>query len=219
MSFVAHSKLPRLAREYYQGRAIVLWTHTMEHRDTGWLSPAFHHRFRETLLHACHRYQLAVPCYVLMPDHWHIMAMGLSDSADQWLATAFLRKHLRPALTPVHLQDRAHDHVLREHERARGAFVAACTHVLQNPERGDSCKGWREWPHLGCMVPGYPDLDPRSADFWETFWKIHHRLADRCLPLEQREHVQPVPALTRRATAGQLTNADPGCPERRPVHP
>ncbi|HWL15384.1 MAG TPA: hypothetical protein VNR00_07250 [Opitutus sp.] len=219
MSFVAHSRLPRLAREFYQGRGIVLWTHTMEHRATGWLSPAFHHRFREILLHASHRYELAAPCYVLMPDHWHIMGMGLSDSADQWLATAFLRKHLRLALAPAHLQDRAHDHVLREHERARGAFAAACTYVLQNPERGGLCKDWREWSYLGGMVPGYPDLDPRSADFWDTFWKIRHRLADGPPSRGQRENVQSVPALTRRATAGHTPNVDPDCPEQSPVHP
>jgi REP element-mobilizing transposase RayT len=184
------SKLPRLGREFYQGRAMILWTHTFEHRATGWLSDTFHAHFREILIHACHRYTLATPCYVLMPDHWHPVWMGLDDETDQMLATAFLRKHLQPILGPVRLQDRAHDHVLREHERERGAFEAACSYVCQNPERGGLRAEWREWPFLGAFVPGYPDLDPRTDEFWPLFWRIYNRVAES----------QPVPALTRRAT-------------------
>ncbi len=187
MSAVTKSKLPRLAREFYRGRAAVLWTHTIADRKTGWLNERFHHLFRETLLHACHRHSLLAPCYVLMPDHWHLVWMGISAGSDQWLATAFLRKHLQPALVPVKLQDRAHDHVLRERERARGAFAAACAYVRQNPERASLCSDWRQWPYAGAIIPGYPDLDPRHIDFWETYWRIHNRLLE-------------FPALTRRAT-------------------
>ena len=190
MNFVRMSKLPRLRREFYIGHAMVLWAPTLQNRATGWLDDSFEARFREILLHASIRHGLACPCYVLMPDHWHLVWMGTDDSSDQRLATSFLRKHLAPALSSVRLQDRAHDQVLRESERERGAFQGACEYVLNNPERAGLCAQWREWTYLGAMVPGYPDLDPRRVDFWERFWKIHNRLVGS----------SSVPALTRRAT-------------------
>ena len=72
MSPALKSKLPRLSREWYRGRAAVFWTHTMEDRATGWLDAGFHGQFREVLLHVCARYAVACPAYVLMPDHWHV---------------------------------------------------------------------------------------------------------------------------------------------------
>ena len=172
------SKLPRLPRAYYQGLTTILWTHTFEQRATGWLNNAFHHNFREILLHACGRYAIATPCYVLMPDHWHLVWMGLSPDSDQTLATAFLRKNLRAALGGAQLQDRAHDRVLRAEERQAIAFQKTCSYVCNNPERGGRCADWREWPYLGAMILGYPDLDPRQNEFWPDFWKIHNRLVE-----------------------------------------
>jgi putative transposase len=191
MTIVRKSKLPRLRREFYQGHAFVFWTHTLEDRATGWLCESFHAHFREVLLHACGRYSLVCPCYVLMPDHWHLVWMGTDDSSDQRLAAAFLRKNLTHALGSAQLQDRAHDHVLRGDERERGGFQSACEYVLQNPVRAGLRERWTDWPYLGAMVAGYPRLDPRGEDFWERFWKIYNRLVS----------VAPaVPALTRRAT-------------------
>ena len=178
MPFVAKSKLPRLGREWYRGRVAVLWTHTFEHRATGWLNFAFHARFREIWLHACIRYDLLCPTYVLMPDHWHIVALGTAESSEQRLATAFLRQHLGPNLGSARLQDRAHDHVLREHERLRGAFENACHYVQQNPVRARLVADSRSWPYLGCIVPGYPRLTLDDDDFWDRFWKIHARLGN-----------------------------------------
>jgi putative transposase len=178
MSFTLKSKLPRLAREFYRGHAMVFWTHTIEKRKTGWLNDAFHNRFRELLLHACGRYAVASPCYVLMPDHWHLVWLGLRDSSDQYLATAFLRKNIRPVLGAAQLQDRAHDRVLREPEHAPEAFQSACSYVCNNPQRANLCADWREWPYLGAMILGYPDIDPRTEDFWPDFWKIHNRLVE-----------------------------------------
>lgn len=195
MTDVRKSNLPRLARVFYQGRAAVLWTHAIEGRATGWLDDSFHHRFREILLHACGRYRLACPAYVLMPDHWHLVWLGLTDTSDQWLATVFLRRHVAAALRHAVLQDRAHDHVLREQERERGAFEAACAYVFANPERAGLVSDWRHWTWLGAMMPGYPDLDPRRINFWDDFWKIHRRLAsvvpDPCAPAQGHKDGAP----------------------------
>lgn len=69
--------LPRLPREYYQADAVVFWTLTLFDRARGWLTPAFHKSFRELMFHAAAREDLICPIYCLMPDHLHLVWMGL----------------------------------------------------------------------------------------------------------------------------------------------
>ncbi len=190
MPFIKKSKLPRLPREWYRGLAVVFWTHTFEHRATGWLSAGFHAQFREVLLHTCGRYELACPVYVLMPDHWHLVWMGLAAHSDQHTATRFLRKHVQRRLGRAKLQDRAHDHVLRDEERKRGAFMSTCHYLFENPVRAGLVPKWEEWPYFGAMVSGYPEFNPRTDDFWDDYWKVYGLLVDRA----------SLPALPSRAT-------------------
>jgi len=72
-------RLPRLAPEFYQGYAHVLWTHVVKDRRQDWLNTRFHGIFRETLLHTCARYHLGCARYVLMPDHFHLIWVGASQ--------------------------------------------------------------------------------------------------------------------------------------------
>ncbi|HEU5126264.1 MAG TPA: hypothetical protein VFW05_19630, partial [Verrucomicrobiae bacterium] len=85
--------LPRLPREYYQGDAVVHWTLPISHRQQGWLQERFHAAFRELMLHAATREGLFCPTYCLMPDHLHLVWMGLRLDSDQRNAMAFLRTH------------------------------------------------------------------------------------------------------------------------------
>lgn len=66
----------------------------MKRRATGWLDESFHLHFRELLLHAAAREGLFCPVYVLMPDHLHLLWMGLCTDSEQGNAMKFLRKHL-----------------------------------------------------------------------------------------------------------------------------
>ncbi len=174
--------LPRLAPEFYQGFAVVLWTITLERRATGWLSEAFHLPCRELLLHTAVRQGLLCPAYVLMPDHMHVVWMGMRVSTDQRLAMRFLRKHLAvafaqrsPTGVEFELQKQSHDSVLREEDRRRGAFERACFYVLDNPRRKALVNHPAEWPFLGAVVPGCPWLHPLTEGFWEQFWKLYVR--------------------------------------------
>lgn len=127
---VDKSHLPRLAPETYRGQVAVHWTLTLEDRATG-----FHSHFRETLLHGCARYGLACPAYVLMPDHMHLLWLGLGPESDQRVAIEFARKHLRPELAPARWQHQVHDRVLRNSETLPGAFPALANYILENPAR------------------------------------------------------------------------------------
>ena len=165
--------LPRLPREYYQGDAVVHWTQAISHRKQGWLTPDQHRLFRELMFHTAAREGLLCPIYCLMPDHIHLVWMGLERQTDQINSMAFLRTHLEPALKPAKFQHQAQDNVLREEDRKRGAFANVCFYLAANPVRAELIKPDDCWPYTGCLIPGYPKLNPLNEDFWPTFWKIY----------------------------------------------
>ena len=165
---------------------MVFWTNTLEERARGWLTPAFHATFRELLLHAAAREHLYCPAYCLMPDHLHLIWMGMRRETDQLDAMKFLRTHLEPALgNGREWQHQPHDHVLREEERRRNAFGRFCFYTLANPVRDELVKRERDWPYSGAIIPGYPTLHPFAEDYWEHFWKLY---------IAERESEPPPPA-------------------------
>lgn len=182
--------LPRLAPEFYQGDAVVHWTMSIVWRATGWLTDEFHLRFRELLLHAAAREGLFCPVYCLMPDHIHLVWMGLRPDSDQRNGMAFLRTYLKPLLAPARLQKQPQDTVLREEQRRRNAFAKVCWYVLMNPHKAELVKDPREWRFSGAVIPGYPNLDVFTEDHWPKFWKLYEAAVDpaaklRLLPLDR----------------------------------
>jgi putative transposase len=164
--------LPRLPREYYQGDAVVHWTLPVARRGRGWLNETSHARVREIMLHAAAREGLACPTYCLMPDHIHMVWMGLRRESDQKNAMKFLREHLGPVLRPLSFQHQAHDHVMREEQRKRNVFAKICFYIMDNACQEELVKHPKEWAFCGAVVPGYPTLHPLEEDFWPLFWKL-----------------------------------------------
>lgn len=170
--------LPRLASEFYQGDAVVHWTMPIAGRNQNWLNNLFHAHFREIVVHAAVRQNLLCPAYCLMPDHIHLVLMGLKTDSDQRKALKFLREYVGKALQPFRFQHQAHDHVLRDEERKRNAFAKVCFYILANPVRAGLIEENGAWPYQGAVVPGYPDVDPMDQDFWPLFWKLYHQIRD-----------------------------------------
>jgi REP element-mobilizing transposase RayT len=168
--------LPRLPRSLYQSHAVVHWTLTMHDQSKGWLTETLHQVFRELMLHTAAREGLLCPVYCLMPDHMHLIWMGLKPTTDQRRAMAFLRTHLKRALAPARMQHQAHDHVLREDERKQTAFANGCSYILNNPVEAGLVKEAADWEFSGCVVPGYPTLRPLEVSFWEVFWGVYWKL-------------------------------------------
>jgi REP element-mobilizing transposase RayT len=162
--------LPRLKRVFCQADAVVFWT-----------------------LHAAAREGLLCPAYCLMPDHLHLVWMGLRAETDQRNGMKFLRAQLGPLLHPARFQHQAHDHVLTAKERQQHAFSVACAdYVLLNPLRAGLVKRPDAWPHLGAVVPGYPRLNPFDSDYWPWFWKHYFTVREpglekRILPAREME--------------------------------
>jgi putative transposase len=176
MSHDGYRELPRLPREYYEGDAVVLWTLSLFDRGRGWLSESFRLRFERLMLHVAARELLLCPIYCLMPDHIHLIWMGLARSSDQRNGMAFLRTYLEPLAAPHKFQPQAHDHVLREKERMRNAFAAVCQYVSNNPVRAELVRDARDWPFTGSVLPGYPELNSNhDVEFWRKFWEIYFR--------------------------------------------
>ncbi|MGA2180010.1 MAG: hypothetical protein ABSH15_10570 [Verrucomicrobiota bacterium] len=185
--------LPRLKREFYQADAVIFWTMPVSHRQQGWLTDSFHAAFREMMLHAAAREGLVCPAYCLMPDHIHLVWIGLRRDADQCNGIKFLRAQIGSFLKPAKFQHQAHDHVLTPAERQRHAFSVACAdYVLLNPLKGGLVKKPGDWPFLGAVIPGCPRVNPFDAGYWPWFWKHYFTVREpgvekRVLPLREME--------------------------------
>lgn len=168
--------LRRLPPGFYRGQACVHWTLCIEDRKTGWLDDLVHLQFREHTVHACFRYGLCCPVYCLMPDHLHVLWLGLLDDSDQRLAMKFFREQFGSTLGTrrVEFQKQGYDHVLRDDERKPAAFWNLVEYIVRNPER----KGlvppdqYRDYPYSGCVIPGYPRIEPFQKDYWDLFDRL-----------------------------------------------
>lgn len=173
--------LRRLDAQAYQGLAQVHWILTIDQRKQGWLTDRFYLAFRELLTHTLSRYQICSPVFCLMPDHLHLLWIGWSEGSDQRNAMKHLRQHTNRLLarTEHRLQKQAYDHVLREKERSPDALSTLVDYILANPERSELCQESADYPYTGCLIPGYPEVDILSEDFWHRFWRIYSALRER----------------------------------------
>ena len=168
--------LRRLPRKFYQADAIVHWSITIFGRKQGWLTAPFYYRFRELLTHTLFRYGLASPIFCLMPDHIHMVWMGLDQGSDQLNAMKHFRTRCNDSLKRVNfqIQDQAYDHVFQNQERLDVEFQNTCEYIARNPERAGLVEidAYASYSFSGCLVPGYPELRPFEPDYWSQFDKI-----------------------------------------------
>ena len=168
--------LRRLPEEHYRGNAIIHWNLTILDRKQGWLSAIFLYRFRELLTHTAFRYELACPIFCLMPDHFHMLWMGLSETCDQLLAMKHFRKTTNDSLRRLgyELQDQAYDHVLQDEEKKEIALREVVEYIARNPERAGLIQPdeFASYKFSGCVVPGYPELRLFEPEFWGKFDRI-----------------------------------------------
>jgi putative transposase len=128
------------------------------------------------MLHTAAREGLVYPVYCLMTDHLHLVWMGLRLDSDQVNGMAFLRTYLEPELLPAKFQPQPQDVVLRAEQRKRNAFAKICFYISANPVRAELIGETKTWPFTGCLIPGYPQLNPLAEDYWSKFWRIFAKL-------------------------------------------
>jgi len=172
------ARLKRLDDSFYKGCSYVHWTFCLQDRETGWLSSIHRESLLSEMREWLARYHLCCYGYCLMPDHGHFLLIGLNDRADQ---LAFVREFTRAwnhMLEPLRLSRQAFDTVLRENDRKSGGFADLADYIWHNPVRAGLVEDWRDWEHLGSVLPGYASLDPRKAYFRDNFWKGYQDQAD-----------------------------------------
>ena len=113
---------------------------------------------------------LCVQLFCLMPDHFHMIWMGLFNESNQLLGMKHFRKSINESLRRIgyEFQDQSFDHVLEESERTEVAFRDVCDYIARNPERSElvPADGYASYRFSGCVVPGYPSLRPFDATYW-----------------------------------------------------
>ena len=146
---------------------------TIRDRRKGWLDAKIYYHFRELLTHSQFRYAIACPIFCMMPDHIHLIWMGILESTDQKIAMRHLRTRFGDSLSRIGhaLQDQPYDRVLREDERQGEGLKETCEYIARNPERAGivAAEAYTQYPYSGCLVPGYPEFKPFTPDFWLRF--------------------------------------------------
>ncbi len=111
-----------------------------------------------------------------MPDHIHMVWMGITDSCNQLSAMKHFRKTLNESLGRIgySLQDQSYDHVLRDEERRTEGFLEICNYIARNPERAELVEpnAYASYPFTNCLVPGYPELRFFDKDYWNKLDKV-----------------------------------------------
>ena len=91
----------------------------------------------------------------------------------------FFRSQLDRLLAPRKLQREGYDHVLREQDRHRGAFEKIVFYILENPVRAGLAPVASAYSFSGVLIPGYPDLDVSSADYWDLFCWLYEAALEK----------------------------------------
>jgi REP element-mobilizing transposase RayT len=174
------SYLKRLDPEFYRGQAYVHWSLTIHDRKQGWLKPIMLYKFRELLTHTMFRYGVCCPIFVLMPDHFHMMWIGILEESDQRPAMKHFRTRLNETLAVLDckLQAQPYEDVLKEDERQEHAFYEICNYIARNPERAGLVEidKYADYKYSGCIVPGYPEMKLFNRDSWPRFWRAYSYL-------------------------------------------
>ncbi|MDB6166618.1 MAG: hypothetical protein JWQ83_1758 [Lacunisphaera sp.] len=108
-----------------------------------------------------------------MPDHLHLVWVGVHPGSDQMLAARFFRGHTSELLSPRRWQRQAYENVLRADERKEAAFRKVCGYILENPVRAGLVANWADYMFSGAMIPGYPTLSPQREAYWTIFWQVY----------------------------------------------
>ena len=104
---------------------------------------------RQEILRTATQNRIAVLAYCFMPDHLHLIAEGLTETADltrfvklakQRIAYAFKRER-----DAVLWQPGWHDRVIRPSEDLK----VALRYLLENPLRAQLARTVDEYPHIG----------------------------------------------------------------------
>ncbi|MCC7433184.1 MAG: transposase [Methanoregulaceae archaeon] len=151
----------RLARERYVGEWSIAFTVNVFDRQKIFVDDQIVAAHVEMLGKATREFGCVAPIYCFLPDHAHILLMGVSENSDLLAAIVkyksvsgyWMHQRKLPRWQPSF-----YDHVLRVEEDWRNQVW----YIAQNPIRAGLAQNWSEYPYtgsIGCdlheIVAGY----------------------------------------------------------------
>ncbi len=196
------TRLKRLPRPNYCGTAWVHWILAIDERRVGWLDAKLLYRFREVLTHTAFRYQLACPIFCLMPDHMHLLWVGLAETSNQLTAMQRFRLDMNDSLQRIgySFQRQSYDHVFKGNELEQNAIEDVVDYIARNPERKQLVPlgGFATYPYTGCLLPGACRLRLFEEGSWREIL--------RTLAFLRRTQCFRVPDPSRQLDDGEFGN-------------
>jgi REP element-mobilizing transposase RayT len=115
-------------------------------------------------------YRFALHAYCVMPDHFHLLAVGLEPVSD---LLGFV-KNIKQTSSAEHFkqsgqelwQKKFYDRILREDDN----FDAVAGYIWMNPVRKGLCIDARDYPFSGSFVVDWKKM-MRPLEDWVPKWK------------------------------------------------
>jgi putative transposase len=140
-------KRHRLPREASIGRVTVMFTLCVINRAPALADPSLVRRLVDQLESATAKHWCTVPIYTFMPDHIHLLMLGLNEDSDTYAAMATFGHEIGMRVGDVKFQKDFYDRIVRWFEGwEKEAWYIAC-----NPVRAGLTEDPLKWPFTGSI--------------------------------------------------------------------
>ncbi|CAN5690627.1 hypothetical protein BH11ARM2_BH11ARM2_18570 [soil metagenome] len=140
----------RLPATEYIGQKAVSFTVCERDRRPRLANARVFRILEQTLTTACERHGCTVPIFTAMPDHLHILMLGMADDTNITKAFDQFKRLSGTGFTKIEngpvWQPRSHDEILRD-----GAWPGKARYIAQNPYRANLCNPDEPWPYTGSI--------------------------------------------------------------------
>jgi putative transposase len=160
----------RLYPAKYVGQASYFVTLCCEERRHVFSNAASAMRLIEITRGHAGAYRFAVHAYCVMPDHFHLLAVGLEPASDllgfvKNVKQTSSREYLKKSGQQL-WQKKFYDRILRE----RDNFDGVAAYIWMNPVRKGLCADARDYPFSGSFVVDWKKI-VRPLESWMPEWK------------------------------------------------
>ncbi|MDR3692780.1 MAG: hypothetical protein P4L46_25595 [Fimbriimonas sp.] len=151
----------RLPPESYVGQFPISFTACVDERGWAFRSAEYVEPFIQLLTEEFARFDCLIPIYCFMPDHLHVISMGMTHMSNGKLAMDAFKQssgqYFYNSGNRFRWQDEYHDRIIRRSEEWRKKVF----YVFQNPVRARLVHDPRSYPFTGSV--GY-DLEQIICD-------------------------------------------------------
>lgn len=161
ITLMLRSKPHRLPLETYQGRKAIAFTACLTSRQPYFVLNEVVDPHVKILTEEVRRHHCVCYCYCFMPDHLHVILVGLNDQSNGM--DAFKRFKQRSGyllrLTEAHWGKSFYDHILRPKDTA-----AQTMYVINIPVRAKLCNDPFAYPFSGTIDMDWSDVLNSAID-------------------------------------------------------